>query len=235
MHTARCVALILLAVTGLVAAQVPLSQEPRHRAAFENAQFRVLNVNLPPKDTTLEHKHELDLATVSMMTNPTETRTQSPGQPWSTPRPRRPFGHIDIAEYGGKPGSHRVENVGDGAYNLFAVENVKASSWTTLPALSAPATKLARESRAFRVYTVSLGRERQQTAHTHAVPTVVLLLSGKVMSDGPDKQAKQNAPAPVGLKQLDGPGQWLLVPAGDTHHLVRLGNEDGQLVEIEVR
>jgi hypothetical protein len=55
------------------------------------------------------------------------------------------------------------------------------------------------------------------------------------MSDGPDKQAKANAPAPVGLKQLDQPGQWLLVPAGDTHHLVRLGTSDARVVEIEIR
>jgi len=74
-----------------------------------------------------------------------------------------------------------------------------------------------------------------QTSHTHPVPTIVMLVSGKVMSDGPDKQAKVNAPAAVGLKQLDQPGQWVLVPAGDTHHLVRLGTSDARLVEIEVR
>ena len=48
-------------------------------------------------------------------------------------------------------------------------------------------------------------------------------------------EAKANAPAPVGLKQVDAPGQWVLVPAGDAHHLVRLGNDDGEIVEIEVR
>jgi hypothetical protein len=55
------------------------------------------------------------------------------------------------------------------------------------------------------------------------------------MSEGPDEKAKANAPAPVGLKQIDRPGQWVLVPAGDSHHLVRLGTDDGQLIEIEIR
>ena len=55
------------------------------------------------------------------------------------------------------------------------------------------------------------------------------------MSDGPDKQAKAYTPAAVGLRQLDQPGQWLLVPPGDTHHVVRLGTTDARLVEIEVR
>ena len=71
--------------------------------------------------------------------------------------------------------------------------------------------------------------------HTHTAPTVVVLVRGKVMSDGPDKQAKAFAPAPVGLRQLDQTGQWLVVPQGDQHHLVRLGTVDAQVVEIELR
>jgi hypothetical protein len=55
------------------------------------------------------------------------------------------------------------------------------------------------------------------------------------MSDGPDAQAKALAPAPVGLKQLDQPGQWLLVPRGETHTVVRLGTADARILEIEVR
>ena len=85
------------------------------------------------------------------------------------------------------------------------------------------------------MYDVRLVRAAPQTSHTHTVPTVVVVLAGAVMSDGPDGQAKANAPAPVGLKQLDRPGQWLLVPRGDTHHLVRLGTGDAHVVEIEVR
>jgi hypothetical protein len=101
--------------------------------------------------------------------------------------------------------------------------------------VSVPGTSLAADGRALRVYDVRLGRERAQTSHTHAVPTIVVLITGLVMSDGPDAQAKANAPAAVGLKQLDRPGQWMLVPRGDTHHLVRLGVADARVVEIEVR
>ena len=61
-----------------------------------------------------------------------------------------------------------------------------------------------------------------------------MLLSGKVMSEGRTRRPRRT-PAPVGLKQVDAPGQWVLVPAGDAHHLVKLGNDDGQVIEIEVR
>jgi hypothetical protein len=168
------------------------------------------------------------------MTNGTDTRVRLAGQPWAS-RPRRTLGNVETNDYSGKPISHRLETLGDSPYHLFAVENLKTGGWSTTPALSTAGTTLAKESRSFRVYTIDLGKERSQTSHTHAVPTIVVLLSGKVMSEGPDEKAKANAPAPVGLKQIDAPGQWVLVPAGDAHHLVRLGNADSQIVEIEVR
>jgi quercetin dioxygenase-like cupin family protein len=225
-------AVLLLAVAAGVSAQVPLSQEPRHHVVFENKLFRVLNVDVPPGDTTLDHRHDRDLVTVSV-TNGTETRIQPTGQAWQT-RPPRPLGDVVINDYEGKPQSHRLETTGKTAYQLFAVEHVGGTR-STGPALKAEGTKMTAESRSFRVFDVQLGRERSQTTHTHAVPTIALLLDGKVMSEGPDTHAKENAPAAVGLKQLDRPGQWVLVPAGDTHHLVRLASADARIIEIEVR
>jgi quercetin dioxygenase-like cupin family protein len=232
----RWAALLFCVTTVIVSAQapVPANKEPHHRTTFENSQFRILDVNVPPGETTLEHSHNLDIVTVSM-TNGTDTRVQTPGQPWGATRPRRSLGHVETNDYNGKPIVHRLETTGATAYNLFAVENLKTSGWSTTPAVSAAGTTLAKESRSFRVYNVALVKDRSQASHTHAVPTLVVLLSGKVMSEGPDEKAKANAPAPVGLKQIDRPGQWVLVPAGDSHHLVRLGSEDGQILEIEVR
>jgi quercetin dioxygenase-like cupin family protein len=168
------------------------------------------------------------------MTMGTATRVQSGSQP-ATERPSRPLGDVNVTEYVGKASSHSIENVGKSPYQLFAVENLKTSGWSGAAAASGLATKMTRESRAFRLYDVSLTRATSQTSHTHAVPTVAVLISGTVMSDGPDTKAKANPGAPIGLKQLTQPGQWILVPAGDTHHVVRLGAGDARIVEIEVR
>jgi quercetin dioxygenase-like cupin family protein len=40
-------------------AQVPVSQEPRHHNVFENNYVRVLDVQIPPGDTSQFHKHEI--------------------------------------------------------------------------------------------------------------------------------------------------------------------------------
>ena len=55
--------------------------------------------------------------------------------------------------------------MGATAYQLFAVENLKANGWSSTPAASGAGTTLAKESRSFRVYTVALGKDRQQTSH----------------------------------------------------------------------
>jgi len=227
------VGLFVVSTSAVVAAQVPLTMEPRHRVTFENAQMRIFDVNLPPGETSLDHRHDRDIVTVSM-TGGTEIRIQNTGQPWTTRGPR-PLGDATVAEYAGKPASHKEENTGKSAYQLFAVENLKASGWTTTPAATGLATKLMTEARSFRIYDVRLAQQLSQTSHTHAVPTVAVLVAGKVMSDGPDTHAKANAPAAVGLRQLDQPGQWLLIPQGDTHHVVRLGTADARLLEIEIR
>jgi len=228
------VVLVSLGLAGLAAAQVPLTEEPRHRVVFENAQIRVLDVNVPPGDTTLDHLHEHDLVTVSM-SGGADTRIQSPGQPWSQPRPRRPLGDAGIVDYSGAPQSHRLENIGSSPYQLFAVENLRTGGWSTGAAMSAAATTLTSESRAFRIFDVRLVRGTTQTSHLHRVTTIAVLIGGKVMSEGSDSQAKTYAPAPVGLKQLDRPGQWVFVPAGESHHLTSLGTSDARVVEIEVR
>ena len=234
MASKRLVVLLVLSATSVAVAQVPLTQEPRHRVTFESARFRILDVRIPPGEMSLDHRHDFDMVTVSM-NDGTSTRAQPTGQAWGPVRPSRPLGDASITNNTGAPGSHRVENVGTTLYQLFAVENLRAGEWSTTAAASGAGTKQTAESRAFRTYDVRLGRETVQTSHTHAVPTIVVLIQGTVMSDGPDAQAKSYAPAPVGLKQLTETGQWILVPAGDTHHLVRLGSADARVVEIEVR
>ena len=226
--------LLLGVLTTLAAAQVPIGKDPHHRLVFENNQFRILDVDIPAGEASLDHLHEYDVASVSM-SGGTETRVRIAGQPEGALRPPRPLGDATVTEYTGKSQSHVIANVGKTPYQLFAVENLRKSGWSATPAISDAETKMTSESRAFRIYDVQLPREHAQTSHTHAVPAIVILLSGKVMSDGPDKQAKAYTPAAVGLRQLDQPGQWLLVPPGDTHHVVRLGTTDARLVEIEVR
>ena len=233
MTAARLIGALFLTSTAVLAAQAPLGNDAWHKVVFENPQMRVLSVEVPPGATTDEHRHDFDIVTVSMNEG-TETRVQA-GQQAATSRPARPLGNTSATEYTGKPASHRVQNVGKRAYQLFAVENRKKSGWSSTAAATGIGTKMVQESKAFRIYDVQLAVNSTQSSHTHTTPTIAVLVRGKVMSDGPDAQAKAWAPAAVGLRQLDQPGQWIVIPAGERHHLVRLGTTDAHVVEIEVR
>jgi predicted metal-dependent enzyme (double-stranded beta helix superfamily) len=236
MTAARLAGALFVASIAVVAAQTPtpFGEDTWHHVVYENPTMRLFSVNVAPGTMTGMHEHQFDIVTVSMNEG-TPTRVQAPGQKQAEDRAARALGNAAATEYTGKPGAHRVENVGKRAYQLFAVENRKNGGWSATAAVTGIGTKMVQESRAFRIYDINLALNTSQSSHTHTSPTVAILISGKAMSDGPDAKAKEFAPAPVGLRQLDSPGQWIVIPAGDRHHLVRLGTTDARVVEVEVR
>ncbi|MCW3117094.1 MAG: hypothetical protein JWM28_1176 [Chitinophagaceae bacterium] len=52
-------------------AQVPVSREPRHHVVFENKKARILNVLLPPGDTTQYHVHSTPSVFIGLSTSRT--------------------------------------------------------------------------------------------------------------------------------------------------------------------
>jgi predicted metal-dependent enzyme (double-stranded beta helix superfamily) len=236
MTAVRLAGALFVASIAVVAAQTPtpFGEDTWHHVVYENPTMRLFSVNVAPGTMTGMHEHQFDIVTVSMNEG-TPTRVQAPGQKQAEDRAARALGNAAATEYTGKPGAHRVENVGKRAYQLFAVENRKKGGWSAAAAVTGIGTKMVQESRAFRIYDINLALNTSQSSHTHTSPTVAILISGKAMSDGPDAKAKEFAPAPVGLRQLDSPGQWIVIPPGDRHHLVRLGTTDARVIEVEVR
>ncbi len=199
----------------VAAAQVPLEQEPRHHLEFANESLRVISPQIPAGDTTFEHRHDHDDATVCI--HGSRVRAKQPGRDWSNPGMPCTPGGVGLTEYTGNPRSHTVQNVGSDTYHLLLVENLRESGWNTNEALADPGLKIIRENRSFRVYDTNLSGSGV-AAHAHEVPTVVILVSGEAMA---------------GEKLLDQPGRWALVPAGIKHQITARG--DAHVIEIEVR
>ncbi|MFI5161665.1 MAG: hypothetical protein ACHQHN_10335 [Sphingobacteriales bacterium] len=75
--------LIILSLFGIALnanAQVQVRNEPRHHNVIGNKYFRVLDVHIPPHDTTLQHIHSTP--SVILMFSNTVTATQLRGQGW---------------------------------------------------------------------------------------------------------------------------------------------------------
>src|SRR5215831_20496360 len=62
-------------------AQVPVREEPRHHIVLQNEYVRLLDVRIPPGDTTLFHIHEIP--SVFVMLSATKTATQVKGENWT--------------------------------------------------------------------------------------------------------------------------------------------------------
>jgi quercetin dioxygenase-like cupin family protein len=200
-------------------APVPVDREPRHRPVFANDALRVIRLEMPLNDTSLFHTHTHDNLTVRIAG---ESRAQTLGGEWGDAATRPP-GSVGVAEYIGRTApAHRVQNVGSVPFLQVVVENLRVGAWSAQPAIASPELSVLQENRAFRAYKLSLASHGSST-HRHAVPTVVVLVSGKS-----DAGSTQNA-------SLTEPGAWALIPANVQHTVRDTGPAAAELVEVEVR
>lgn len=220
---ALCAVMVGGAVLTVRSAQVPLFKEPRHKQVLYTAHLRVLEVTIPSGDVTLDHWHEYDVATVAI--EEASSRTKIGTGAWAEPRPRA-IGSLNLTEYTGARGSHRIETVGTKPFRLIAVENVRDGGWTTPAAIEAPGTTLARESRAFSIYEIRLDGNTPQTQHTHEMPTVAVLISGAFSYQG------GGGSDPFEVRQV---GRWVFGPQGGPHTMRVAPGTEARIVEFEAR
>ena len=214
--------LFMICLCPVAQSQVPVEQEPRHRLVFANDALRVLDVNVTAGDTTLEHSHLNDIATVCISCP--QTRTRPRGAEWGAPRTRL-LGEPNITEYSGKPDSHTLQNLGNTLYRLIAVENLRKSGWSDTAPVSGGGAKLLNQTRAFRIYDVHVASGASLPAHSHTTPTIVVLVAGETVVARDDGAQRV----------LDRPGQWILIPPGESHRFTARGTEEAHAVEMEVR
>ena len=224
LSTVYRVMLVLVAGVTVVSAQVvPIEKESHHKVMLDTLLFRLLEITVNPGETTLDHRHEFDIATVAL-TN-ASTRTKLPGADWSAPR-NRPQASPDLVEYTGKPVVHMVDNPDKTQYHLIAVENYRKGTWPMRKTIDAPATTLVKENRSFAVYDVQLDAANPATEHAHDLPTVAILVSGDITNQGTNGEE----PYPV-----RGSAKWILIPAAQSHTMAVAGTGAAHVVEVEVR
>lgn len=131
----RQLLLSLVPIIGFLAAgygQIQVSQEPRHHKVFENEWVRVLDVHIPPHDTSLMHKHSTP--SVFLILSNTKTGSQTliePGKPSFTD------GNIWFEGFYDKPRIHRVWNEDTVEFHVMDIELPHTPSATAGPTASA--------------------------------------------------------------------------------------------------
>jgi len=212
---------------------VPVHQEPRHHLVFDSPGTRIVDVQIPPGDTTLFHTHSDPILYVTMSTS--QTRSQNLGADWSgtapvtaaaaTPIrvvPSNPPGRfMSTTSYSDKPQTHRVNNIGASLFRLIGITNSSAGDASSTPSADFSA-KAEVDNRWFRGYRWPLTAEPTDE-HRHANPVAIVVVAGSAIASIADTKTP-----------LQKPGDFVVIEPNRPHRLVGTVPE-AQVVEIEVR
>ena len=224
----------LLIVGPLLAQQdekvVPVHEEPRHRVVFDSPRTRVLDIQIPPGDTTLFHTHSDPILYVPMSSS--QTRSQTLGREWSggggaatalapaastATAPRR---LNSVTTYAKQPLTHRVNNIGQSLFRLIGVINASAGDPTTTPSPDFAGTPEV-DNPWFRAYRQTLTAE-PSSEHRHANPVALVVVDGQATVSG------------ASVVPLPPRGAYVFLEANTPHSLRAIGGPT-EIVEIEIR
>jgi len=115
--------LFVCSFAGAAETVVPVYEEPFHRLVADVRDFKILDILIPPDQTTQFHRHAEPTFYITL--NRTKIRTQTLGQEWSTSASAiaepGSVSHNDEARE--KPFEHRVNNVGNEDFRLILISN----------------------------------------------------------------------------------------------------------------
>lgn len=215
-----------LASPGVAAQEaVPVDREPRHRLVWEDGPVRVLDVRIPPGDTTLFHIHDAAILYVPVAVSPTDAQPLGGGWSGVGPRDVSRFSEGTVAtdtQYAARPLTHRVTNVGPGPFRLIAITNAgrgdPAAADSTLPGQMETSSSWFRQSR------LALASGASTAWYASPVPIVLVQVG-----PGPASAERESAST-----VLEGTGAWAYVPAG-ARFRVRNGGAANAVVLVQVR
>jgi hypothetical protein len=208
---------------------VPVHEEPRHHLVVDQRALRILDVQIPPGDTTLFHTHDTPIHYV--LISAAVTVSQTLGQEWtargSGAQPARAAGDAWWSlDYGERPLTHRVANVGSTVYHLIGITN-RAPGPTSgqIGAANVVPGEVEAESRWFRRTRLTLPVGGEARLQGRAGP----VLAVQVTAGRLDVVAATGS-----TRRTSAAGGWLLQEADQAYRLLNPGTGPVTLVLVQV-
>ena len=110
----------LLFIVKFSFSQVPVREEPRHHVALQNQYLRLLDVRLPPGDTTFFHVHEIP--SLFLVLSKTLTSSQVKGEEWVNGTFTSEPGYSWYNGFTTGPLIHRVANIDTVPFHVMDIE-----------------------------------------------------------------------------------------------------------------
>jgi quercetin dioxygenase-like cupin family protein len=189
---------------------VMVYQEPRHRLVVDHGDIKLLDVQILPGDTTLDHTHDSPIMyTYINLGNGSAN------------------GRVMTNEYKAEePYTHRVPNNGTELFRIIALAHYGDGKQGNDDRPAGFSVEPTLESQWFRSYRLELAPGQETPVHTHQNPAVVVQVT-----DGQVQVTKENG---FGA-ELDGQGDWTWRDAGSPYQIRNVGSEIVFVVVNEAR
>src|SRR5664279_534967 len=172
-------------------AQIPVSQESRHHKILENDHVRLLDVHIPPGDTTLIHIHSTPSVFLVLQNVRTGSQVISEEDHSKTPIPH--YGNMWFEGFYLKPRIHRVWNSDSSEFHVMDIELLN-KNYINIdePAMQAPFTFLFDE-KPVRAYRLNMRAAANLSVGAGRADILMILLTdsvGSVQANEKDIQKK---------------------------------------------
>ncbi len=215
------ISLLLISSEFTLLAQVPVHEEPRHRPVFENKEIRILNVLIPPGDTTLYHIHTTPSVFITFTNTATGFQIKGEGKINSDSE----AGAILVEDLSGDYiRTHRVWNRDNSAFNVMDVELLYKDSELEENPLDLPDLTLEIDTTWVRVYRLDLpaGKNFQLEDPQQAL-LLVALQNASLESESNGKSTSQEFNS----------GGFLNIPKKKSFSITNSGRDTAKLVLLE--
>jgi quercetin dioxygenase-like cupin family protein len=189
---------------------VMVYQEPRHRLVVDHGEIKLLDVQILPGDTTLDHTHDSPIlyTYINLGNGSLNGRVMS---------------NVYEAD---DPYTHRVPNNGTELFRIIALAHYGEGKQDQTDLPQGFSDEPGFESQWFRSYRLELAPGQETAVHTHQNPAVVVQVT-----DGRVEVTKENG---FGA-ELSGEGHWTWRDAGSPYQIRNVGSEVVFVVVNEAR
>jgi hypothetical protein len=204
-------------------AQVPVSKEPRHHVVFENNKVRILNVLLPPGDTTQYHVH----STPSLFITLSRTTTS-----WQLMN-KQPVSSTSVAGYTWFENLnpphvkiHRVFNVDTSVYHVMDVEILAKDSGFSSKPLAIDHAHLLIDTPWVRTWSVKLARDEKVTVKEQPSDFILVAINGATVALNENN---------TGTTSVLKPGQFYYIKANDSFAVTNRSDTNAEFALLQIR
>jgi hypothetical protein len=209
--------LLMCALLAVARSQVPVREEPRHKPVLQNKYIRLLDVWLPPGDTTMYHIHSTP--SVFVVLSNTLTTSQTKGATWTSDRSAA--GKTWYRSFLNDTLVHRVANIDTVSFHVNDIEILSFfDSLSYKPALSFPLLYENDRAVAYHLQNASLNNK----VISGRGPFVAELISGTASFHD---QAKETVTA------LEA-GKYKYIPPGSSFYFSS-GNDAMNMILFEIK